>query len=217
MRPRWASAVLLAVSLHVGALFFGIDFTEVPPQAQKAVAMRFAPRAAPLPARAEPAVETPPEPPPPPKPRPKRKARPPKRREAKPTPPPANAPPPAPMRPTPAPVDSTPKPAPAPPVVRLGAYWKGFRQSVEAHKRYPRIARRLRLEGVVRVRVTVTKQGRLVGDPVVVRSSGHDVLDSEALRMVKAADASGFTVPLPSGWSQPTASFVLPFEFRLKG
>lgn len=111
----------------------------------------------------------------------------------------------------------SPAPKPAAPTVNLGAYWAGFRRMVESHKHYPRMARRLRLEGLVKVRVTVNQKGQIVGMPKVVESSGHDVLDKEALRMLEAAQASGFFVPLPNGWTSATASVVLPIEFLLRG
>ena len=101
-------------------------------------------------------------------------------------------------------------------VVRLDGYWRGFKRLVESHKRYPRIAQELRLEGVVEIRVTLDRTGRMVGEPKIARSSGHSVLDKEALRMLRAARDSGFTVPLPRAWREATASVVLPFSFRLR-
>lgn len=53
-------------------------------------------------------------------------------------------------------------------------------------KRYPRDARRQRLEGTVRVSFTISANGSVSGIRVVT-SSGHQVLDQAALEMVRRA------------------------------
>ncbi|MEZ4406262.1 MAG: energy transducer TonB [Polyangiales bacterium] len=58
---------------------------------------------------------------------------------------------------------------------------------VRRHTRYPEMAVQLGLEGTVRVRVTVNPDGSLAGAPRVDESSGHDLLDEEALRIVARA------------------------------
>lgn len=79
-------------------------------------------------------------------------------------------------------------------------------------RRYPPAALRLRLEGIVKVRVTVDRKGRLVKQPDLAESSGHDVLDQEALR---AAVASAPFDPLPAGAPHDEKSFVIPIAFRI--
>lgn len=115
--------------------------------------------------------------------------------------------------------ETSPQPSAAPKLstskTDLEAYWRRYRRVVEDQKRYPRMARRLRLEGWVRVRVAVDRAGRLVGAPTVAKSSGHPVLDEEALRMIQSVDEEGSMGPLPSGWSGPAAETVLAFEFEL--
>jgi protein TonB len=97
--------------------------------------------------------------------------------------------------------------------VDLEAYGTDLSRAITAHRRYPPQARRLRLEGTVLVEVSVSRDGSLVGNPVVSRSSGHAVLDEEALRMVRAA--APFPA-LPAGIPGPTAQFVLPVRFGIR-
>lgn len=97
--------------------------------------------------------------------------------------------------------------------VDLEAYGSQLSRAVTAHKRYPAQARRLRLEGTVLVEVDVARDGSLSGPPVISRSSGHAVLDEEALRMVRAA--APFAA-LPAGLAGATAHFVLPIRFGIR-
>jgi protein TonB len=95
----------------------------------------------------------------------------------------------------------------------LDAYGAHLSRAVTAHRRYPTQARRLRLEGTAVVEVDVARDGALVGAPVISRSSGHAVLDEEALRMVRAA--APFEA-LPAGLAGTTAHFVLPIRFGIR-
>jgi TonB family protein len=69
---------------------------------------------------------------------------------------------------------------------------RGLHALVAAKKSYPVLARRMGLEGVTRLRVRVRADGTLDGSPAVTASSGHALLDREALRMVEAS------APFPS-------------------
>ncbi len=84
---------------------------------------------------------------------------------------------------------------------------------VDTKKRYPRAARRLGLEGVAVVMVAVAKDGTLARAPTLRRSTGHDILDREAVRMVK--EAAPF-MPLPSAFPKPFAVFPVPVRFKLQ-
>jgi protein TonB len=97
--------------------------------------------------------------------------------------------------------------------VSLDGYGADLSRAVTRHRRYPPQARRLRLEGTVLVEVDVARDGSLAGEPVVSRSSGHAVLDEEALRMVRVA--APFS-PLPAGVSGEAAHFVLPVRFGIR-
>jgi TonB family protein len=51
---------------------------------------------------------------------------------------------------------------------------------------YPPESRRLKEEGVTRVKVCVDERGKLIGEPVVVVSSGHPRLDEASINVAKA-------------------------------
>ncbi|MFW6240911.1 MAG: energy transducer TonB [Thermodesulfobacteriota bacterium] len=55
---------------------------------------------------------------------------------------------------------------------------------IERHKSYPRAARRARLQGVVRVRVSIDPTGRLTAYGLQ-EESGHRVLDRATLKLFK--------------------------------
>ncbi len=96
----------------------------------------------------------------------------------------------------------------------MRAFGRGVHGSVKREKRYPVAARRLGLEGRCTVRLTINKHGALVGAPKIVRSTGHTVLDDEALRMVQRAAPFA---PLPAGFGKPTMTIVIPLDFKLRG
>lgn len=108
------------------------------------------------------------------------------------------------------------RPQPVEPTLRRGnPNYRGWAADVHAafmrHRQYPPAALRLRLEGVAKVRVTVDRHGKLLGKPELVASSGHDVLDVEALR---AAEAAAPFEALPEG-TPDQKSFVIPIAFRI--
>ncbi len=92
-------------------------------------------------------------------------------------------------------------------------YARRLSRVVGRQRRYPASAARLGMEGTARVQVRVNRDGSLAGAPKLVRSSGHEVLDAEALRMVEAAAPFA---PLPEGHSRPSAEFVIPVDFSLR-
>jgi protein TonB len=95
----------------------------------------------------------------------------------------------------------------------LGAYARSVRARFVEHRRYPPAAMRLRLEGIAKVKLRIDRSGRLVGTPELVGSSGHAVLDDEALRVVRAA---GPFAPFPPHCDKPELVFVIPIDFRLE-
>lgn len=65
-----------------------------------------------------------------------------------------------------------------------GPYLALVEARVRSHTVYPAMAIQLGQEGTVRVRVTVNPNGSLAGSPRIEESSGSDILDDEALRIV---------------------------------
>jgi len=78
-------------------------------------------------------------------------------------------------------------PAPLVDPVDWGAYEARITGALEAEKRYPRMARRMGLEGEAVVRIIIRRDGQLAQPPELLRSSGQALLDKEVLRMVEAA------------------------------
>lgn len=95
----------------------------------------------------------------------------------------------------------------------LRAYARRLSEVVAHQRRYPASAVRLGMEGTAHVQLRVRSDGSLMEPPRLVRSSGQEVLDAEALRMVEAA--APFE-PMPESASRPSAGFVIPVVFSLR-
>jgi protein TonB len=89
----------------------------------------------------------------------------------------------------------------------------GMRSKFLRHRRYPPAALRTGLEGVTQVKLSVDRHGRLVGEPTIAHSSGHTVLDAEALRVVRVAAPFD---PLPEHTPKDVMIFVIPIDFRIQ-
>ena len=95
----------------------------------------------------------------------------------------------------------------------IGVYARKLYQEVGRQQRYPASAARLGMKGTARIRLRIRRDGSVVGTPQLVGSSGHEVLDAEALRMVEAAMPFA---PLPEGFHLPSALFLIPVDFSLR-
>lgn len=82
---------------------------------------------------------------------------------------------------------------------------------VEQLKRYPHLARMNRWEGRVVLRVVIQEDGHLL-DLAVAESSGHSVLDQDALEILKLA--SPLTLKHPLG--KPQVVVQVPISYRLE-
>ena len=140
---------------------------------------------------------------------------------AKPEPAPQSAPPaPAPPAPVPAPpvvARVEPRPAaPAPSAAQVEAatreqYRLALIDAARRHNRYPPLARENNWEGEVLVRMEIGADGRVsLG---VARSSGHPILDRQAMEMFKRAQVQ---VPIPSSLRGKPLSFELRAIYNLK-
>lgn len=83
---------------------------------------------------------------------------------------------------------------------------------MEALKRYPYLARRNGWEGKVLIRVVLGGDGRLL-HAEIQKSSGHEVLDQDALKVLRAATLP--TIEPNLSWQQQ-ATFTLPVAYRLQ-
>lgn len=97
--------------------------------------------------------------------------------------------------------------------VDLSGYLGRITGAVAARRRYPALALELQLEGDAVVSVRVNRDGTLAAEPFLAQSCGHQLLDAEALRMVR--QAAPFP-PLPADYPALTAELRLPVRFRLE-
>lgn len=96
------------------------------------------------------------------------------------------------------------------PMMDVGEYLARLSDRVSRHRRYPEMAIQLGMEGDVEVAVLLRPDGALAAAPTVAESSGHDLLDEEALRIVQRAS------PFPplTGHREPVRLRV-PVHFHL--
>jgi protein TonB len=124
--------------------------------------------------------------------------------EPKPEAPPAYTvppPPPEPTRPTPQQISSA-----------KGNYGELLARAFAKHKQYPRLAQMRGWQGTTRVRLEIGADGNVIGTSID-ESSGHDILDRQALEMVKKATP----LPLPPETLREQAfSIIVPITFRLE-
>ena len=119
--------------------------------------------------------------------------------------------------PTPAPVQEAmagPTPtAPQPPAkVDFGWVGQALYDRVSQLVRYPSSARLNELKGKVVVKVVIQEDGQLK-DATVLKSSGHEELDLNALEVVRQATPIKMIRPL----GRPTVTISIPVSYDLKG
>lgn len=91
------------------------------------------------------------------------------------------------------------------------AYLAILKEMIERSKEYPLMARRGGMEGTVRIRCALGRNGDLQ-DAAVIKPSGYTILDKAALRAVRSA---GRFPRVPSEIRGEAFSFVAPITFRL--
>jgi protein TonB len=105
--------------------------------------------------------------------------------------------------------------APAPgvsPSELLSSYGQTISQALARYKEYPRIAQMQGWQGAVTMRLRVAPSGRLI-DAQVQESSGHEVLDRQALAM--ASKPERYPAP-PEGLRDREGAVLVPVVFRLE-
>jgi len=95
---------------------------------------------------------------------------------------------------------------------RLDVYIQSLTEIIGRQRTYPRLARVRGWEGTVILRLQLLPGGRL-HEVVMVNSSGHDVLDRQALVMARRLSSW----PLPPGdLREREITVLVPVEFRLQ-
>jgi protein TonB len=87
------------------------------------------------------------------------------------------------------------------------------RARILAHRRYPPLAKARHLEGVVRLRFTLSNTGALSQGVQIVKASGFDVLDEQASQCVLAA--APFP-PFPPELRKNSLTVEVPIVYQLK-
>lgn len=95
----------------------------------------------------------------------------------------------------------------------LAGYGRSVAGAVAVHQRYPKLAQMRQWQGTAMLQLEFAADGRLV-ETRVLSSSGHDVLDRQALDMVRAAQP---LPPLPPALAGRALTVNVPVIFRLAG
>jgi len=116
--------------------------------------------------------------------------------------------------PAPAPVASAPAATPvataaAKPSFDYSAYQSTLSSRLEKNKTYPMMARRRGMEGIVKMKLVISPSGTLVNSEIV-SSSGYDVLDNEAMKLVRSV------FPIKHN-AERQISVVVPVMYKLQG
>ena len=79
------------------------------------------------------------------------------------------------------------------------------------HKDYPAALKKDRIEGVVKVRFTISKSGKVLSAEIA-KSSGYPLLDAAGLAVLEKADP---VPPIPKLMGREQLTLTLPIEFSL--
>lgn len=91
--------------------------------------------------------------------------------------------------------------------------YKGLlEREIGKYRQYPRIAQMRGWQGEVVVELTIDENGRLASVRIQT-SSGHDVLDKQAVEMVRKTVAAS---PPPDVLHGSSSTFLVPVSFRLE-
>lgn len=93
----------------------------------------------------------------------------------------------------------------------LAAYGRNLAGAVAAHQRYPRLAQIRQWQGTTLLQLELAAEGQLQSVRVL-SSSGHDILDRQAIDMVRAAVP---LPPLPASLAGRSLTVDVPVVFRL--
>jgi len=85
----------------------------------------------------------------------------------------------------------------------------GLYEMLNENKRYPKMAKRRKLEGVCEVSFTLNKDGRLK-DVFLKEECGHSILDKAALRVVSSIE---FYKPIPDSVSLTSLRLNIPIKY----
>ncbi|WP_296704306.1 energy transducer TonB [Thiocapsa sp. UBA6158] len=91
-------------------------------------------------------------------------------------------------------------------------YYAELAAWLERHKRYPSQARKMRQEGIVRVRFVIERSGKVISHRIET-SSGHTALDRAASELLRRASPMP---PIPASMNRSRLEIVVPIAYRLR-
>jgi protein TonB len=91
-------------------------------------------------------------------------------------------------------------------------YYAELAAWLERHKRYPSRARKMRQEGIVRVRFVIDRSGKVISHRIET-SSGHTVLDHAASELLRRASPMP---AIPASMGRSRLEIVVPIAYRLR-
>ena len=91
-------------------------------------------------------------------------------------------------------------------------YEQGIRQRIEQRKVYPRRAKRMRKQGVVKVAFTINRNG-IISKLRILKSSGVKSLDQAALKAVRKV---GRFPAIPAGIRKQSLSYNIPISYHIR-
>jgi protein TonB len=95
----------------------------------------------------------------------------------------------------------------------ISRYLASIRSLIDKRKEYPYRARRQEQEGTIEIRFSLSRQGLLLGEPVVEKKSRHRLLNESALAAVK--NAAPYP-PFPGEAGEDELSFLVAVSFSLR-
>lgn len=94
----------------------------------------------------------------------------------------------------------------------LDGYGRALSKTFSKYQRYPRLAQMRRWQGKVQVSLQIAAGGKLISASVS-RSSGYEILDQQALEIIRQADP---LPPVPEALQAKTFIVVVPILFKLE-
>jgi len=95
----------------------------------------------------------------------------------------------------------------------LSTYRALLETALAGQHHYPRLAQVRRWQGEVQIKLRVARDGHVL-DARIIASSGHDVLDQEALYTVSRTAP---LPPFPGALGEPSITIIVPIRFVLAG
>lgn len=90
-------------------------------------------------------------------------------------------------------------------------YFSSLMAWLNTHKNYPKLAKKNKEQGIVKLKFTITREGD-ISNASIHTSSGYQRLDQAAIQMLRAASP---VPPIPNDLGRSTLTLVIPIEYSL--